>query len=126
MPEEVRRLTSELHATNRLLRDVLARLDSIEGRAKTEWRRAWWHRLVSLLLVALGVAGLLFWRHDRIRECEMSNEARADTRAAIVESLLAITAGSEDPERFAPMIDRVQTRLTRIVPDRTCPTGVLP
>ena len=126
MPEEVRRLTSELHATNRLLRDVLARLDSIEGRAKTEWRRAWWHRLVSALLVVIVAAGLLFWRHDRIRECEMANEARADTRAAIVESLLAITAGTEDPERFAPMIDRVQTRLTRIVPDRTCPTGVLP
>ena len=126
MPEEVRALTNELAAVRRELHRVLERLQAIDSRARTEWRRAWWHRLVSALLVVIVAAGLLFWRQDRIEECERSNDARADTRAAIVESLLAITAGTEDPERFAPMIERVQTRLTRIVPDRTCPTGVLP
>lgn len=58
MTQETRALTDELHAVLKELRRVGDRLDSIENRARSEWRRSWWHRAVSALVV-LAVAGLV-------------------------------------------------------------------
>lgn len=124
MPDELRALTTELHRTNEGLRDVLDRLDTIEGRSDVEWKRAWWHRLVSALLIAIVLAMSLWWRQDTIRNCEASNGHRADTRHAITETVVAIVERSDNPDQLTPVVERIQTRLADTIPDRDCSTGV--
>jgi hypothetical protein len=46
-------LIAELHAAVFELRRVGDRLDTIEGKARSEWRWSWWHRLVSAIVVIL-------------------------------------------------------------------------
>lgn len=66
MTSETRALTDELHAVLKELRRVGDRLDQIENRARAEWRKSWWHRAVSALVLLLVLAlGLVAWNQDQ-------------------------------------------------------------
>ena len=65
MTSETRALTDELHAVLKELRRVGDRLDQIENRAQSEWRKSWWHRAVSALVLVLVLAlGRVAWAQE--------------------------------------------------------------
>ena len=74
-PDEI---TEALHGVRYELGRIVSRLDDLDELAKTEKRRAWWHRGVSLVLVLL-VAGLsvVAWRQydQRTRNCDAIADA---------------------------------------------------
>jgi hypothetical protein len=68
MTSETRALTDELHAVLKELRRVGDRLDKIEDRARSEWRKSWWHRAVSalVLLLVLALGRVAFDQHRAV------------------------------------------------------------
>lgn len=120
MTAELVELTNELRATNGLLEVAMERLD----RADRAHRR---HRLGTavLALVVAVVVGLGWSDWDQRRDaehraCMEANAARADIRVAIVDTVLVIIEDTDNPERLAPLVERIQERLETTIPDRSC------
>jgi len=71
-------LVDELKAVRLELGKVLNRLDTLDRHARTERKRAWWHRGVSAAIVVLVIGlGLVAWEQHRSRSesCEAIREA---------------------------------------------------
>lgn len=120
MPAELQALTEELHAVNVMLGRVVDRLDA----ADRQQRR---HRFGTFVLAGVVAAVVMLgWfdyqdrERERVRVCEMANATRADIRAGIVETVLVIVESSDEPERLAPLVERIQDRLEVTIPDKAC------
>jgi hypothetical protein len=113
MTAELRALTDELRGTNALLTRVTNRLDAADRQHR---RHRFSSVVLALLVVWVGVDG---WREDEAA-CRRANEARADIRAGIVETVLVIVEESEQPAELAPLVERIQDRLEVTIPDHRC------
>lgn len=127
MTAETRALTDELHAANTKLDQVLGRFDDLQRRHLEERRRSRRHRLGSALLavtvaavIVLGVSDAQQRAADEEARCIAGNRTRADIRGSIVETVLVIASQSDDPDRLAPLVERIQDRLAETIPDTPC------
>lgn len=127
MTAELIALTDELRATNGTLATVVGRLDEADRRAREERKRAGRHRASTVVLaVVVAAVVLLGWRDaregegERHRDCMQTNALRADIRAAIVDTVLVIIEGADEPERLTPLVERIQDRLATTIPDQAC------
>lgn len=117
MPDEVRALTDELHAVLKELRRVGNRLDQIEHKARSEWRKSWWHRAVSalLLIVVLTLGRIAVDQSNAVVErCNAIREAFDVYTDALAGFALA-ERGPAEQESFDARVDvfraEIQTRL---------------
>lgn len=95
---ETRELTEELHAVLKELRRVGDRLDQIENRARAEWRKSWWHRGVSAIVVLLVIGlGMVVY------EQRQAVEGRCDAIRSAFDTYTDALAGfsSENTDRSA-------------------------
>lgn len=120
MTAELIALTDELRATNAMLGQVTQRLD-VADRAARRHRFGTW--VLACVVVAVVVLGWSDWRErqdEMHQDCMEANATRADIRASIVETVLVIIDGTDNPERLAPLVERIQERLETTIPDRSC------
>jgi glucan phosphoethanolaminetransferase (alkaline phosphatase superfamily) len=119
MTSETRALTEELHAVLRELRRVGDRLDQIENRARSEWRKSWWHRAVSalLLLVVLALGQVAFTQQQAVdARCDAIRDA-FDTYTDALAAFSTASAERTDAEQdsFDRRVDlfraEIRTRL---------------
>lgn len=127
MSAETAALTDELHAANEKLDLVLGRFDDLKQRHDAERRRSRRHRAGSAILavtvaavIVLGVSDAQQREADEEARCLYANRTRADIRGSIVETVLVVAAQSEDPDRLAPLVERIQARLAETIPDTPC------
>jgi hypothetical protein len=92
---ETRALTEELNAVLRELRRVGDRLELIENRARAEWRRSWWHRAVSALLVLL-IVGVGVVVHEQRQAVEARCAAIRDAFDTYTDALAGFSSASAD------------------------------
>jgi hypothetical protein len=120
MTSETRALTDELHAVLKELRRVGDRLDTIENRARAEWRRSWWHRAVSAIVVLL-VVGLGMVVHEQRQAVQGRCEAIRDAFDTYTDALAGFASAQADrtaveEEAFDRRVDvfraEIHTRLT--------------
>lgn len=101
MTAETRALTDELHAVLKELRRVGDRLEQIEHRARSEWRKSWWHRAVSALVLVLVLAvGQDAWdqRRQVTERCEAIRDA-FDTYSDALAGFASVDAGRTPSEQ---------------------------
>lgn len=127
MTVETQALTSELAAANGKLDEVLVRFDDLSERYAHERRWSMRHRFASAVLACVVIAVIALTVRDaqqrdsaERRECIASNAARADIRAATVDSALVIVEYTENPDRLSPLVAEIQDRLAITIPDLTC------
>lgn len=108
MTEETKALTEELHAVLVELRRIGRRLDAIEERAKSEWRRSWWHRAVSVLVLAIVlVLGRVAWL--QMEAVDARCEAIRDSFDVYTDALASFVA--DDVERGGVELDTFDRRV---------------
>lgn len=120
MTAELVALTEELQATRQMLGVVLTRLDTADKRAN---RHRFMTTILALCVFAVAALGGLYaidQRDDERRACLQANEARADIRQAIVNTVEVIVAGADDPSDFETLLDEIANDLVRTLPDREC------
>lgn len=127
MTAETQALTSELHNANAKLDEVLVRFDDLSERHAQERRWSMRHRVASAVLALVVIAVIVLSVRDaqqrndaEQRDCLTANAARADIRAAIVDSALVIVERTESPEQLSPLVAEIQDRLAVTIPDRIC------
>lgn len=120
MPDEMRALTEELHAVNVMLGRVVDRLDQVDRVQRRHRFGAFVLAAVVAAVIGLGALGWVEMAEDDRLACELANDTRADIRAGIVETVLVIIESSGEPERLAPLVERITERLEVTIPDRAC------